>query len=123
MSGKVKRAAAKTNTIINFSDSDNLEVPNYQGSVNLIQNPSFEQGLNYYQYRSYAKTPGIRYSWYYKLDNRTAKFGKNLHADAGIKANKRPGPVGHIYHAGLKPIKITRSVFTLSPTIVMPGWF
>ncbi len=94
LSGKVKRKTAKSNTIINFRDCDNLEVPNYQGSVNLIQNPSFDQGLNYYQYRSYAKTPGIRYSWYYKLDNSTAKFGKTSVLMRALKQIKDPVPLG-----------------------------
>lgn len=62
---------------INCWKTDHLILPNYHLSRNLIQNPSFEQGMRYFRYRPYAKIPATRYKWYYRADTEEAKFGKS----------------------------------------------
>lgn len=60
---------------VNFSETDDLEVPNYSASRNLLRNPSFEQGTMFYMARSH--TAPFRGIDNIKADDQDAIFGKH----------------------------------------------
>lgn len=63
---------------INLWTADRLHFPDYQASPNLVQNPSFESGLRYWSYRTFADgAMPLKYTSIYELDNTVAHSGQN----------------------------------------------
>ena len=63
---------------INTWNVDKLHLPDYNASLNLVQNPSFEAGLRYWAYRIFADDAmPIKYKDIYELDTAVAHSGQN----------------------------------------------
>ena len=61
---------------IDFWRADRLHIPNFAASRNLLQNPSFEQGLQYYVERDYGDWGG-QDEKVYSVDSSTSFSGKH----------------------------------------------
>ena len=63
---------------INLWTADRLHLPDYKASPNLVQNPSFESGLRYWAYRTFADgAMPLKYTRIYELDSAVAHSGQN----------------------------------------------
>ncbi len=85
---------------IDFWKTDRLHVPDYTKCRNMVQNPSFEAGLRYYDYASVGTYIKTKYDRFYTVDNTQAKFGND---SLKIKA------------FGFKPTGVTTFALPVSP--------
>ena len=72
---KVKPLSAETYGGIDYYAAEHLHLPQYRLSRNLIQNPSFEQGLRYWNFGVWGKLLSNRIPDYYLLDSTQAHSG------------------------------------------------
>jgi len=73
---------------IDFWKLDRLHLYPYTAFKNRLPNPSFEAGLQYYQYKTFGSFLPLRYTWLYKLDNQEAKFGRSSLLVRAIKGKE-----------------------------------
>ena len=79
---------------IDFWEIDKLHLPDYGASTNLVLNPSFEAGLRYWGYPSYAQDLiPIKYKKFYDLDDKEWHSGSHSLRVRALPL-KNPLPLG-----------------------------
>jgi len=79
---------------INVWDVDKLHFPDYGACSNLVQNPSFEAGLRYWAYRTFAEGAiPLKHAAVYELDGKEAHSGLNSLRIKALPFNN-PLPLG-----------------------------
>lgn len=72
---KVKPASQETYAGLDFYAIEKLHVPQYRLSRNLIQNPSFEEGFQYWNFGNLGKDAGNRFPDNYVIDDTQSRSG------------------------------------------------
>lgn len=62
---------------IDYWKNDRLRLPQYGKCRNLVQNPSFENGMTYWGYRNYGRDNDFKVKWIYRIDDSEVKFGNH----------------------------------------------
>lgn len=88
------KASEESYAGLDFWKMDRLYMPQYRKCRNLIQNPSFELGVRYYQYKSSGEKINDDTEPYYKVTNSDARFGKNSLSIRAIKDASNLIPFG-----------------------------
>lgn len=72
----VKSASGETYTGVDFWAGDKLKMPRYELSRNLVQNPGFEEGLNFWRFGPLGAMKESRLGDYYKVEETGAFNGR-----------------------------------------------
>ncbi|MBT3378526.1 MAG: hypothetical protein HN742_25030 [Lentisphaerae bacterium] len=60
---------------IDYWQNDRLRLPQYGKCRNLVQNPSFENGMTHWGYRTYGQDNDFNVKWIYRIDDKEARIG------------------------------------------------
>ena len=107
---------------IDFWKHDRLHVPNFAGSRNLLQNPSFEEDLRYYKDFGWATYPGVDRD-VYTIDDKVAFSGKRSLKVKAWKDCKDPSVLATFAIPAVPGKKYTFSFYAKadSPKLLLKG--
>jgi hypothetical protein len=121
--------SAQTRGNLDFMALENLELPDRTASRNLLPNPSFEQGLNYYSCEFtflHSSPDGVR-EWEKNWDNapkRAIDYAVKFHGDKSLRiASINNYTASYPYSAGNSSMGFGSNIVRLNTIVLEPGTY
>ena len=123
------KKSAQTRGNVDFLALEDLELPDRTASRNLLPNPSFEQGLNYYSYEFtflHSSPDGVR-EWKKNWDDapkHAIDSGVTFHGDKSLRlATINNYTSAYPYSSGDNSLRFGSNIIRLNTIVLEPGTY